>query len=122
VNINATLLIQIINFGIAWVFVKNLLVVPALKVREQQVTVFDELSLRRDLLQKRIKVVRDMQYSLWHKWCLRSQKSVQEYYQPLKTRPSILVKVSTSDIPRDEISRLTQTLTDMVVTHLQELP
>jgi hypothetical protein len=123
VNINATLFVQIINFGIAWLFVRNLLVIPAITVHTQQTTVFDELSLRRDLLHKRINTVRDMQYSLWHKWALRSQKSIQGYYQSLKTKPSIALRVPTTpEVPKEDIDKLTRILTDVVVTRLQELP
>ena len=62
-NINATLFIQIINFGLAWIFIRNLLVVPAMRVSMQKKASFDDLTLRRDLLKKTIETTQDKAYS-----------------------------------------------------------
>lgn len=121
-NINATLLIQFVNFGIAWLVIKNLLVIPAMRLSAQQSKTFDELALRKDALKKTVNQAYDMQYSLWHGWYLRAQKDVREYYQPARVTHSPLAQVSSPEVHEQEIKDLTHTLTTLVVRRLQELP
>lgn len=120
-TLNATLVVQIGNFLLAWAIVRYLFLRPTLKVRDEIRAEFDVLSAERDALMHGVALVKDQEYSAWNLWHLHAHKVMKDRYQPQFYHEPINVRVPTPEIPPHEIEKMTEQLTRLVHKRLQEL-
>ena len=121
-TLNATLLVQIVNFLIAWGIIRYIFIGPALKLRDALACAYATLTTERDDLQMMIEQVRDQEYSAWRLWTLQTQKIMRERYRPQLQHEPLTFRVPTPEVPTDELERVAIELTELVHKRIQELP
>lgn len=120
-TLNATFVVQVLNFLGAWFLVRYLFIQPALRLRDRVSATISALTAERDAVQAAVLVMRDQEYRDWHRWMLNVQRIMKERYQPVAQREPISVRVTTPEVPPQEIEKLTEQLTTLVTKHVQEV-
>ncbi len=121
-TLNATVLVQILNFFITWAVVRYLFVHPAIKTRDAVYGTLKDLTAERDQLREAITVVREEEYRAWHLWYLQVHKSINGRYQRSAIREPVSIRVSTPEVPAHEIEKVAHQLTALVTRRIQEMP
>jgi hypothetical protein len=119
-TLNATLIVQILNFMITWCVVRYLFMRPAIKIRDSVYGGLRALSAERDQLQGAMSALREQEYRAWHVWYLQAQNSISKRYEHHTHRMPVPVRVSMPDVPVSEVERVTERLTALVVVRLEE--
>ena len=120
--LNATLVVQMGNFFIAWGIVRYLFMRPALQRRDAARDELSMLAAERDGLRAAIRSVQEQEYSAWHLWHLQARKIMKERYQPHLYYESIATRIPTPEIPASEREKAIDQLTRLLYKRLQELP
>lgn len=120
--VNATLIVQVGNFFIAWAIVRYLFMRPALQLRDRAQEELTVLEAEREGLRSAIQAVHEGEYSAWHLWHLQARKVMKERYQPHLYYESIATRIPTPEIPASEREKITEQLTRLLYKKLQELP
>jgi hypothetical protein len=120
--LNATLIVQIGNFFIAWAMVRYLFMRPALKIRDAVKSELALLEAERTNTLTAIRSLQEQEYSAWHLWHLQARRIMSDRYQPHLSYESIATRVPTPEIPASEREKITDQLTRLLYKRLQEMP
>jgi hypothetical protein len=120
--LNATLVVQMGNFFIAWGIVRYLFMRPALKIRDAVQGELTALEAERNNTLTAIRAVKEQEYSAWHLWHLQARRIMSDRYQPHLSYESIATRVPTPEIPASEREKITDHLTRLLYKRLQDLP
>jgi hypothetical protein len=120
--LNATLVVQMGNFFIAWAIVRYLFMRPALKMRDAVQSELIALEAERTNTLTAIRSVKEQEYSAWHLWHLQARRIMNDRYQAHLSYESIATRIPTPEIPASEREKITDQLTRLLYKRLQELP
>lgn len=119
-TINATLIVQMINFCITWVIIKYLFVHPVVRIRagiRHSVAVIEQ---ERNALLDALSRSTDARYKLWHGWYLQSRNLIKERSVTLPQPSLRAIRCAAPELPVHEIEALIDRLTARVLSHVEE--
>lgn len=119
-TINATLIVQMINFCITWMIIKYLFVHPVVRIRagiRHSIAVVEQ---ERNALLEALARSTDTRYKLWHSWYLQSRNLIKERSIAIPQPSLIVTRCTAPELPAREIEALIDRLTTLVVSQVEE--
>lgn len=118
-TLNATLMVQMLNFCIIWLIIKYLFVHPIVRIRAGIRQVLAAAEHERSALNTALLQINDERYKLWHTWYLRMNTLIKQHPSPIPHVPLMISKMVAPEIPTSEIEATIERLTDTIVTQIE---
>lgn len=118
-TLNATLMVQVLNFCIIWLVVKYLFVHPIVRIRAGIRQVFATVERERTTLNTVLLQINDERYKLWHTWYLKMNTLIKQHPSPIPHMPLMISKMVAPEIPTSEIEATIERLTDTIVAQVE---